>query len=507
MLQTAAIFQDKMILQRNKPVFIWGTGTPGADVSARIQGKEGSSVVGADGQWKLEIPALDASDKETLVIESGSETLTYEDAAVGEVWVAGGQSNMEFWMRYEKHKAEAVKDCPNDRLRFFDVPEVCYEGQLEEFDYSRQGVWREAASKEELEYFSAVGYYFQKEIEKELGVPVGIIGCNWGGTLSRAWMNPDTVRQVGAPWMKDYEDTASAMDMDAYWKKQHGNYMNDRGNPFADAFGEFCLPRTPSMEEIGHFFSNIPEDFQEYLTLMQPQSIPGSLYEHMLKTIAPYSIRGFLWYQGESDDVPGKNVLYKDMLTGLISDWRILWNDMELPFLFVQLPGFRHWLMNTEENHYPVIRKCQEQVADTVNHAYLCSISDAGEEFDIHPKDKKTVGERLAWLAEGHVYGKDILCDAPRAVAAKRNENLVTVTFANAEGGLEIKGEEIEALEVYSGEEALEYAAHVEDNAVVIRLERCVCGAVTVQFAQTPWYLVNLYNRAGIPAVPFEFEC
>ena len=190
MLKTAAIFQDYMILQREKPIYVWGEGTPGMEVTARIQGKKGTAVVDDTGRWKVEIPALEASEKEELLITSAEESLTYNEVAVGEVWVAGGQSNMEFWMRYEKHREEEFKNCPHRNLRFFDVPEICYEGQEEEFDYSRQGIWREAVSQEELEYFSAVGYYFQKEIQKELGVPVGVIGCNWGGTITRAWMNP-----------------------------------------------------------------------------------------------------------------------------------------------------------------------------------------------------------------------------------------------------------------------------------------------------------------------------
>lgn len=200
MLRTASIFQNNMILQRGKTVSVWGEGTPGAEVCAKIQGKDGKTFVGKDGKWMLGIEELTASEEECLVIECGEEKLIYKDVAVGEVWVAGGQSNMEFWMRYEKHREEEFENCPHQSLRFFDVPEICYERQLEEFDYSRQGVWREAVSKEELEYFSAVGYYFQKEIQKELRVPVGVIGCNWGGTISRAWMNPETVKKVGAAW-------------------------------------------------------------------------------------------------------------------------------------------------------------------------------------------------------------------------------------------------------------------------------------------------------------------
>lgn len=536
MLQPAAIFQDGMILQREKTVTVWGTHTPGSVVSVEIQGQKAETIADEKGNWCLMLPALSASESEQMLICSEGERIIFREVAVGEVWLAGGQSNMEFHMRYEKHLKEALNDCPNKRIRFFDVPEVCYNGQMEEFDYSRQNIWR-YASRNDLEYFSAVGYYFEKAVCEELDVPVGIIGCNWGGTTASAWMNPETVKKCGLPWILDYEKRLSSMDQDAYWEKQHRNPMNDRGNLFADPFSEFVMPRTPSQKEIVQFFSQMPDGFEDYAAQLQPQEIPGSLYEHMLKTIAPYAIRGVLWYQGESDDVPGKNYLYKDMLTGLIGDWRALWNETELPFLIVQLPGFDTWLLDTQSNHYPVIRRCQEQVADTVNDVYLCSISDVGEEKDIHPKNKKAVGERLALLARGHVYRKDssekLLCDAPRAVSAKRSGSEITILFRNAGSGMQIKGDFIEALKLYTSGKELPYTFRVEGDKLILTLtkkERSTCSLsaqedavskkdaacladtaekaeIQIKFAQTPWFLVNVYNQAGIPAVPFEFVC
>lgn len=520
MLQTAAIFQDGMILQREKPVTVWGTAAPGAQVTAEIQGKNAAGTAGEDGAWSVTFAELAASESETLKIEAKTgtetETLSYTDVAVGEVWLAGGQSNMEFHMRYEKHKQEALENCEDSRVRFFDVPEICYDGQLEQFDYSRMGIWRKA-TKEDLDYFSAVGYYFQKEIERVLDVPVGIIGCNWGGTTASVWMNPQTVERVGAPWMRLYEQRCEGRDMEAYWEEQKKNPMNNRGDFFSEPFNEMIMAKTLTEEEINQLMANLPDNFEEMMAnMMQPQTIPGCLYEHMLKTVSPYGIRGFLWYQGESDDdIPGMNVLYKDMLTGLIADWRALWQE-KLPFLFVQLPGYDKWLFNTQENHYPVIRKCQEEVANTVEGAYLCSISDAGEERDIHPKDKKTVGERLSLLARHYVYGEDILCDAPTAKEAVRDGNRITVTFANAGKGLHISGGELTALKVTAqggetafetGEEELAFTAETEGERLLITLAEHTDRKVKIAFAGTSWYLVNLYNEANIPAIPFEFVC
>ncbi len=513
MLQTAAIFQNGMILQREKPLTVWGTAKPGEQVTVEIQGRSADTAVDENGAWSVTLAPLSGSESETMTIDTAEESIRLEDVAVGEVWLAGGQSNMEFQMRYEKHKQEALEHCENPRIRFFDVPEVCYDGQLEEFDYSQMRTWRKA-TKADLDYFSAVGYYFQRELECVLDVPVGIVGCNWGGTTASVWMNPQTVERVGAPWMRLYEQKCAGRNMDAYWAEQHHNPMNNRGNLF-DPFTEMVLPRTPSQEELMKMMSNLPENYEELMAgMMQPQSIPGCLYEHMLKTVAPYAIRGFLWYQGESDDdVPGMNVLYKDMLTGLIGDWRALWQE-NLPFLFVQLPGFEWWLWNNRKNEYPVIRECQQKVADTVEGAHLCSIADVGEEKDIHPKDKKTVGERLALLARHYVYGEDILCDAPVAKEAVRDGKRITVTFVNAGKGLHIKGDSLSALKVLAqdvktafdkSEEELAFTAETEGNHLVITLNEDTDKPVKVAFARTSWYLVNLYNEADIPAIPFEF--
>lgn len=239
--------------------------------------------------------------------------------------------------------------------------------------------------------------------------------------------------------------------------------------------------------------------------MIMPQSMPGSLYEHMVKTIAPYGISGFLWYQGESDDeTPGMNVFYKDMLSGLISDWRTLWGDDTLPFMVVQLPGFEKWMDNNRPNEFPIIRQCQQAVVDTVKNTYLCSISDAGEQLDIHPKNKKVVGGRLALLARKYAYGEEILADAPRMESVTRKKNVITITWKNAGDGIVVKGDKVEGLHVFAGEEEKAYSFTVAENKLVLQMEQVEDEPLQVKFARTSWYQVNLYNSAGIPAIPFE---
>ena len=158
-MKAAEIFQSGMVLQREKPVIIWGIADAGDEITVSIQGKKGSGTADEQGKWKVELPALKASENERMVVASKCEVISYTDVAIGEVWIAGGQSNMEFYMRYEKHLKEEKAICKNRRIRFYDVPEIAFEGQKEAFDYSRMGIWR-TADVEDIEYFSAVGYYF-----------------------------------------------------------------------------------------------------------------------------------------------------------------------------------------------------------------------------------------------------------------------------------------------------------------------------------------------------------
>lgn len=184
MLKPAILFHDHGVLQRGKRIPVWGSADPGAPVTVTVQGQTATAVADGEGNWTAVLEPLEASLTETLTVTSADETVTFTDVAVGEVWLAGGQSNMEFHMRYDADMAEEQPGCTDGQLRFFDYPEVSYVGQIDEADYGKEyGFWRKCAP-EQLERFSAVGYYFAKDLRRGLDVPVGIIGCNWGGTPS-----------------------------------------------------------------------------------------------------------------------------------------------------------------------------------------------------------------------------------------------------------------------------------------------------------------------------------
>ncbi|MCD7884906.1 MAG: sialate O-acetylesterase [Lachnospiraceae bacterium] len=297
MLETAEIFQDNMVLQQGKDLFVWGTAQKGRQVFVEIQGQYAETTADMEGKWRVQLQPLTVSMKEKMCIsDSNGEVIELDNIAVGEVWVAGGQSNMEFPLKFEKHYQDEKKNASNSRIRFFDVPKISFEGQRQAFDYEKVAIWREAAP-DDIGYFSAVGYYFAKELEKSRGVPVGIVGCNWGGTSISAWMAEDTVKKLNNYWYQKYlKDTA--IDMRQYWEQELQNPQNSTGDFVDNPMNEYILSNTITMEQmISYMQEKMGISFEQMATGMarpQPQSFPGCLFQYMVKTIAPYGVRGVL---------------------------------------------------------------------------------------------------------------------------------------------------------------------------------------------------------------------
>ena len=527
-LNLGPIFASGMVLQRELPMRVWGHADPRSRVEVSVQGKTASCTTEEDGSWECTLPPLSASEAEVLEVRSGNEHVVLTDVAVGEVFIAAGQSNMEFWMRYD-HMVEAYRlNCTNPRIRFYDQPKCSYPGQTHDFDYSKVGIWRKA-TPEDLDYFSAVGYYFARGLEIVLDVPVGIVGCNYGGTKSLAWMSPEHGRAVQPEQTAAFETKLQGLPYEELLANARLNPMNDKGYATWPAWNEFFLPQTPTKEQVEAFMAaeaqsqSGPADVggltiggfdatcgttSRHPGLMAPaKDAPGALFTYMVQPIAGFAARAVLWYQGESDDDDdGAQARHAEALRTIIADWRAAWHEPELPFLVVQLPGYESWWMFAAHD-WPTIRAGQQQVADEDGHAWLCSIGDTGTRLDIHPKSKKPVGERLALLALRHLFGQDLLADAPRCVEVTREGQKVALRFENAGDGLVIDGNKLESLELVCNGKAVPFHAAIPGNRLILVLEEPADGPLEIRFAQTNWYRINLYNSVGIPALPFIATC
>ena len=497
-----------------------------------------------NGRFEVCFDPMEAIDKTTLIVKSKKldEEICFRDIAIGEVWLAGGQSNMEYLMHTdaerdkEKERLSALSEEKRASIRFFDYPEISYEGMEEIMDFSNFGKWR-CLAEEDLPYFSAVSYYFERKIEEMLDCPVGVIGCNWGGTRACCWMPEESIREAGGEvWIREYEEGLKAIpDIEkalAVYKKGTQNVVTDPAAP-VNPFTAIVYPGFPHQEQkkMEEMMAGAGDDaaFMMAILPIHPWR-PSGLYHTMLQKVMPYTIRGFIYYQGCSDDIHAD--IYADMMKALIKRWRADFDSASAPFIMVQLAPFGEWLGNSG-TEYPAVREAQLRAADETENVWTASIGDAGMIYDIHPKHKRKPGERLGLLALKYVYGKEVEADAPRAKEMVYDGDTAVIRFENG-GGLHLQApenggfteEEKEAIgfndpdvpESLGAEENLkalietvpagDVAAEIRDDTLRISVikDGQAVKPETVRFAWTPYYEINVYNEAGLPVYPFEIR-
>ena len=502
-----------MILQRQKPITIWGTGNIGnrieirlirtTDLGEDILASQAVSV-DSDGNWITELSSQEAAYDLSMSITDGNSTTTFSDICIGEVWIAGGQSNMEYHVHFDKNKAEILNGPMNHRIRYFNFPQISIPEMEEKFDYCDFGIWRRC-TPEDLPHFSSVAYYFVNDVSLSLDIPIGIVGCNWGGTPACAWIKESYLENTeGQIWLDEYNNKLEGLDIE----KDKQNYLNHPNSdsshplkPIDGLLGKIMSPGLSEKEQAALVKVMFNNDTSNDPISGGPhhQYRPGGLYATMLTKIAPYNVRGVIWYQGESDS-PHANV-YHSVFSQLIQCWRDLWNE-QLPFLFVQLAPFDKWLA-IDGNAFPELRRQQQMVADNVENTWMTSSGDAGMETDIHPKEKKPIGQRLALLALNHIYHLNMLSEAPKFAGIEKSNNGIRIKFDHADG-LYLDGCHINALCIEGQDgDVISYRQVSIDNDTLI-LEGNFEQKITIKFASTPYYRINLYNQAHIPATPFE---
>ncbi|MGN1157252.1 MAG: sialate O-acetylesterase, partial [Agathobacter sp.] len=492
MLKVAAIFSNHMVLQRNKPIAVFGEGTDGNKVSVSFSYPEEKTLrtveaetMVSQGKWIVYLPEVKECTGCTMTVSDGATSREFSNIAVGEVWLCGGQSNMEFELQNiiggEEH---LKKDHPN--VRFYYTQKKAYMDE-EFYKSEEQTCWSEFDS-ESAKAWSAVGYIFGKRLSEALGITVGLVGCNWGGTSASAWMSeeylasdPDT-----NTYLTDYA-RATEGKTEEQMVKEYNDYLafSEEWNKKCDA----CYKEFPgiSWDEVQEKIGTCP--WPGPMGCSNPFR-PTGLYKTMIERITPYTMRGFLYYQGESDD--HKPSFYDKLLTLLIKQWRADWKDETMPFLLVQLAGLIYEDLEDIKS-WCVIRENQAKVAQTVPHAGMAVIIDAGEFNDIHPKDKEPVGERLYRQAMCKVYGRMSREEAESPAYEKHviDGNKVIVSFKYAKDGLKVtsKTPEVIGFEI-AGADGQYYpaTAYVEGNQVVASA-REVPNPVEVRYMWTSYPL------------------
>ncbi len=497
MIKLADIFQNNMVIQRDKPVNIFGVSDAVETLTAYLNGNMIAESEIKPGRFTLVLPPQPAAENvELRVVSSSGGEIVIKNVDIGETWLAGGQSNMELPMKYEECFDSELKSCSDEHLRVYNVPQYSFAGEEIEnlkvnWGYNK---WS-SASAESLWCFSAAGYYFAKKLRKELGCPVAIIGCYWGGTSATAWMDTASIKNDSELSVYCTEFENSENHSQDYARKEYLNrvvsstklarWVNDML-----LYGRGDLLRVKLACDFINSFR--PKDIG---IGWQTANRPGGLYEMMLKKIIGYTVKGVIWYQGESDE--GHYEMYARLFTKMIECWRGYWREA-LPFIFVQLAPFGYG------KNYPELRRQQELVSETVPDTYMISISDIGMKNDIHPKNKHDVGYRLALKALDKLYGMNVSSNSPYADFAELNGNEVVLHFADCRK-LHIKGDGFDTLQLISedGKVKINFAVIKGDTLTLNTADAGKKQSLTVHFADSPYHEVNIYNEADLPVKPF----
>lgn len=506
-LLPALIFGEHMVLQRSVPIPVWGRSVRSDTVTVRLGNHTAQSKT-VNGEWKVLLPPMEACRRTAMVIssEKTGERIEFGDVAVGEVWLAGGQSNMEFLLKYDEEAETLFAEAEDPDLRYFRFPTANFIGCLEKDPYPEDGFWRRWTDRENKGMFSGPAAYMGRKLREALGVPVAFVGCHWGGTPAAAWTDPESLQANPAlgPVLDWYQEEVKKIDPLKYYA------ASDRPVPEQDERMRAMLDRFMMGIGLREFLEKgpppmPPADYTPYMPGPRSAVRPSGLYQSMLCRVAPYAVRGVIWYQGEDDDIRGWAGFYDESMKTLIKSWRALWNA-PLPFLQVELAPFRG-MGPTAAKQYNLMRENMRKAADALPDVHNVCIMDAGDEINIHVRKKRPVGERLALLARKYVYGETALtADSPRARDLLREENILRVRFSDAGSGLSLRGDLRPLLHVYADGQEIEYTCGVEGCCLLIRADCADARTVRIEYMQVNYCEAPLFSAEGLPAFPFILE-
>jgi len=485
-VKPASLFTDNMVLQREMKVPVWGTAAPGEKVVVTMGEQRGEAVADKDGKWTVKIGPMGAGGPFEMVI-AGTNTITLSNVLVGEVWVCGGQSNMAWPLASAKNGREEAAKANYPAMRQFRVGV----SSVDEAQSECKGCWEECRGVG-VGSWTAVGYYFGREIHEDLKVPVGLINLSVGGTMAQAWTRREAMESdaelkgILTTWEKsvaDFPATKQKYEEDMATWKEAAEKAKAEGKP---------EPRKPFLAD--------------------PHALacfPAGLYNGMVAPTAGYGIRGTIWYQGESNVYMA--YLYRKLLPALIADWRAAWGQGEFPFLIVQLSDSGEVKSEPSSSGWADLREAQLLTWKTVANTGMAVTFDVGNASALpptdHPTNKLEVGKRLSLAARGLVYGEKIEYSGPIYESMKVEGDKVRLTFQHAGSGLEAKGGEPGHFAIAGADKKFVWAkAKIEGDEVVVWSEAVTAPvAVRYAWANNPAG-ANLYNKEGLPASPFRTD-
>lgn len=479
-----AIFGDHMVLQRQQPLRIWGWADAGERVSVTI-GRETKSVnADAQGQWQVELGAIDKVGPISMRIK-GKNEITLKDVLVGEVWVCSGQSNMGWSFNNKVVNGEAEVAAANyPKIRLITVPRK----PATEPQANFEGKWS-ACTPETTKPFSAVAYFFGRALHKDLGVPVGLINTSWGGTRVEAWTSTPALKNISV-----------AQPLFEWWHKAGMEYDPDMAKQrFDRALAKWEQARDKAKAE----GKKVPRKPTLKTHPRKDRHHPANLYNGMIAPLLPLSVRGAIWYQGESN--VARAYQYRSLFQGLIQNWRRDFQNPDMPFGFVQLAPFTY--SGNRVGALPELWEAQLLTLKLLPSTGMAVTTDIATINDIHPPNKQDVGKRLALWALGTTYGEDIVYSGPIYQVYAVNGKTIELSFSHTGSGLATRDGQAPSHFTIAGKDRIFYpaTAKIVGEKIVVSAPQ-VSEPVAVRFAWINTAEPNLMNKEGLPASPFRTD-
>ncbi len=481
------ILGDHMVLQRDKAVPVWGWADAGEAVTVEFAGQKHSATAGADGAWKIVLTPMTVSAEPRTLTITGKNSLALKDVLVGEVWLCSGQSNMAWNLSQANDADLETATAKFPLMRVISVPQVASQKPLTDF----KGQW-EAVTPQTAASFSAVGYFFGRQLHQTLGIPVGLIDNSWGGSAAEAWVRRDVLEahERYGPLLKSWDDRVAAFDpekLKADAQKQLEKWEAD-ARKAKEAGKEAPVRPRPPQSPVG---SN---------------HRPANLYHGVLNPVIGYGLRGAIWYQGESN--AGRAYQYRHLFPLMIRNWRDVWGQGEFPFYWVQLADYMAETPDPAESAWAELREAQTMTISALPNTGEAVIIDVGEGRDIHPRNKQAVGMRLARWALAKDYGVAVPHRSPTYKSCEKKDGRLVLTFDHVGGGL--YAFDVQAVKgcTIAGEDRKFVHAQARilgKNQIEVWSEQ-VSAPVAVRYAWANNPVCNLFSKEGLPATPFRTD-
>ena len=479
------VINDGMVLQENHKVPIWGKADPGESVTVRFAGQSKTTTAADDGEWLIKLDPMRANANPAPMNISGRNTIELKNILIGEVWLVAGQSNMQRLLSETANGDAAIAAADHPLIRLFNV------SRQVAFKHAPPPLARwQACSPQTVKEFSAAGYYFGVELEKELRVPIGLINASYGGSQAEAW--------TPVEYLLTSNDLRPTVDRTKIWDEERPRVRAEYDEAIkkwrAEADKATAAGARPSPSPA------VPDALREY-------RVAASIYDGMIAPLMPFYIRGAIWYQGESNEARAQQ--YGILLPTMIKAWRERWAEGDFPFGIVQLPNYRDPKPEPADEPWSHIREAQRRTVSATPNTGLIVTIDIGEAHDIHPKNKLDLGKRMARWALVDIYGQKMTKSGPMLWGVRTTGSKIEIKFAEVGQGLRIR----------DGNELSEFAMAGEDrkwywaNAKIVSKDTIQVWATSVKQPIAVRYAFNnnprnpnLTNDTGLPAAPFRTD-